>query len=107
MYPQILGVSGSPIKDSNTDRLIQAVLQASGLPAEFVKLSRLQVRPCIACLGCKENNVCQVKDDFPELAEKCAGQEPSWLAGTLLTVPWTASLKPSWNASFPCAINMA
>lgn len=70
MYPQILGVSGSPIKNSNTDRLIQAVLAASGLKSEFVKLSRLEVRPCIACLGCKEDNICKVKDDFPELAEK-------------------------------------
>jgi multimeric flavodoxin WrbA len=70
MYPQILGISGSPIKNSNTDRLVQAVLAASGLKAEFVKLSRINVRPCIACLGCKEDNICKVKDDFPELAEK-------------------------------------
>ena len=70
MYPQILGISGSPITNSNTDRLVQAVLAASGLQSEFVKLSRINVRPCIACLGCKEDNICKVKDDFPELAEK-------------------------------------
>src|SRR4030042_375895 len=70
MYPQILGSAGSPIKNSNTDRLVQAVLAASGLKSEFVKLSRINVRPCIACLGCKEDNVCKVKDDFPDLAEK-------------------------------------
>lgn len=70
MYPQVLGVSGSPIKNSNTDRLVKAVLEASELNSEFVKLSRLKVRPCIACLGCKEDNVCKVKDDFPDLAEK-------------------------------------
>jgi multimeric flavodoxin WrbA len=70
MYPQVLGISGSPIKKSNTDRLVQAVLDASGLKTEFVKLSKIQVRPCIACLGCKEDNVCKVKDDYPELAEK-------------------------------------
>jgi multimeric flavodoxin WrbA len=46
------------------------VLAASGLKAEFVKLSRINVRPCIACLGCKEDNICKVKDDFPELAAK-------------------------------------
>ena len=33
---QISGVSGRPMKKSNTDRLIQAVLDASGLKAEFV-----------------------------------------------------------------------
>jgi multimeric flavodoxin WrbA len=70
MQPIIVGISGSPIKNSNTDRLIHAVLESSGLPSEFVKLSKIQVRPCIACLGCKKDNICKVKDDFPELAEK-------------------------------------
>jgi multimeric flavodoxin WrbA len=70
MKPQIIGISGSPIKNSNTDRLIQAVLDSSGLSSEFVKLSKINVRPCIACLGCKKDNICKVKDDFPELAEK-------------------------------------
>lgn len=68
MKPQIIGISGSPIKNSNTDRLIQAVLESSGLSSAFVKLSEIDVRPCIACLGCKKDNVCKVKDDFPELA---------------------------------------
>ncbi len=70
MQPQIIGISGSPIKNSNTDRLVQAVLDSSGLPTEFVKLSKINVKPCIACLGCKKDNICKVKDDFPELAEK-------------------------------------
>jgi multimeric flavodoxin WrbA len=51
MKPQIIGISGSPINSSNTDRLIQAVLDGRGLPSEFVKLSKINVRPCIACLG--------------------------------------------------------
>jgi multimeric flavodoxin WrbA len=70
MSAQIIGLSGSPIKNSNTDRLVQAVLESSGLSYEFVKLSRLNVKPCIACLGCKADNVCKVSDDFPQLAQK-------------------------------------
>ena len=70
MITQIVGISGSPIKNSNTDRLVKAVLESSGLSSEFVKLSKINVRPCIACLGCKKDNICKVKDDFPELAEK-------------------------------------
>ena len=70
MQAQLIGISGSPIKNSNTDRLIQAVLESSGLKSEFIKLSKVNVRPCIACLGCKKDNICKVKDDFPELAEK-------------------------------------
>lgn len=73
MKVQIIGISGSPVTNSNTDRLIKAVLQASGLNTEFVKLSGLNVKPCIACLGCTKDNICKVKDDYPELAEKVRG----------------------------------
>lgn len=69
MQPQIIGISGSPIKNSNTDRLVGAVLEASGLPSQFIKLSNQQVRPCIACLGCTKDNLCKVNDDFPEIAQ--------------------------------------
>lgn len=67
---EILGISGSPVENSNTDRLVKAVLDASGLESEFVKLSTINVRPCIACKKCVPDNVCKVRDDFPELAEK-------------------------------------
>lgn len=70
MKPQVIGISGSPIKDSNTDRLIKAVLSHTGLQTSFVKLPKLRVQPCIACLGCTGDNTCKVKDDFQELAEK-------------------------------------
>ncbi|MGB2864451.1 MAG: flavodoxin family protein [Sedimentisphaerales bacterium] len=70
MSIEVLGISGSPIKNSNTDRLIQAVLDATELEFEFVKLSRINIRPCLACKQCVPDNICKVKDDFPELAEK-------------------------------------
>ena len=70
MSIEVLGISGSPIENSNTDRLIQAMLDATGLECEFVKLSKINVRPCLACKKCVPDNVCKVNDDFPELAEK-------------------------------------
>ena len=70
MQPQIIGISGSPIKNSNTDRLVQTVLDSSGLNSEFVKLSQKNIRPCMACKKCVPDNICKVKDDFQELAEK-------------------------------------
>lgn len=66
----VLGISGSPVKNSNTDRIVKAVLEAGGLETEFVKLSTINVRPCLACKQCVEDNICKVKDDFPALAEK-------------------------------------
>lgn len=70
MSIEVLGISGSPVKNSNTDRLVKAVMDATGLESEFVKLSRINVRPCLACKKCVPDNICKVKDDFPELAEK-------------------------------------
>lgn len=70
MHTQVIGISGSPIKNSNTDRVIQSVLANTNLKTEFVKLSNLKVQPCIACLGCTKDNICKVSDDFQELAGK-------------------------------------
>ncbi len=70
MDTQIIGISGSPVKNSNTDRIVRHILESSGLKAEFIKLSKLNVRPCRACKQCVEDNICKVKDDFPLLAKK-------------------------------------
>ncbi len=67
---QVLGISGSPVRNSNTDRAVKAVLDATGLETEFIKLSELHLEPCRACLGCKNNNQCVVRDDGQALAEK-------------------------------------
>lgn len=66
----LMGISGSPVPDSNTDRAVKVILEETGLDYEFVKLSKLQMQPCRACLGCAENNECVVKDDAKELAEQ-------------------------------------
>lgn len=78
---QILGISGSPIPNSNTDRVVQAVLDASGLEAKFVKLSALHVGPCRACKACVEDNLCKVQDDFPALALKVEAAQALVIGG--------------------------
>jgi len=70
MAATVLGISGSPVKKSNTDRLVNAILEATGQETEFVKLSRINVRPCFACKQCVPDNICKVPDDFQALAEK-------------------------------------
>lgn len=67
---KLLGISGSPIPNSNTDRAVLEVLKSTGLDYDFVKLSQVNVRPCMACKACVKDNVCKVKDDFQDIAEK-------------------------------------
>ena len=61
---QVLGISGSPVKNSNTDRLVKTVLEATGLDYEFIKLSEYDIHPCRACLGCAGDNICKQQDDW-------------------------------------------
>ncbi len=80
---KILGVSGSPIKNSNTDRALQIALAATGHKTEFIKLSNHTIAPCDACLGCIESNRCVIKDDGVMLAEK------AYKANALIIAGWT------------------
>ena len=68
---KVLGVSGSPIANSNTDRAVKMALEATGLDSEFIKLKDYTIAPCNACLGCVKINRCvNTQDDGIVLAEK-------------------------------------
>ena len=78
---KVLGVSGSPIKNSNTDRALKLSLESTGLETEFIKLKDCTVEPCRACLGCVKTNKCVIKDDGIELAEKAKEADALIIAG--------------------------
>lgn len=67
---RVLGISGSPVKNSNTDRLVKTVLEATGLDYEFIKLSEYDIHPCRACLGCTVDNTCKQQDDWRIIESK-------------------------------------
>jgi multimeric flavodoxin WrbA len=81
MSVQVVGISGSPIPDSNTDRAVKRILELTGLTSQFVKLSDLDLSPCRACLGCVKTNQCVVQDDGPALAELFHGASAFVLGG--------------------------
>jgi len=66
----ILGISGSPKKGGNTDRMIKALLERSGKDTEFVNLSSLKFDPCRGCCHlCASTSMCGIKDGLhPYLA---------------------------------------
>lgn len=68
----ILGISGSPRKEnkSGVNKLVNTVLEATGLDYEMVSLRKKNIAGCIACLGCVKNNVCKVEDDLQPIREK-------------------------------------
>ena len=64
MSSKILGISGSPVKESNIDKTIKKVMEGSGVEGEFVKLSKYDIKPCRACLKCVDDNSCVLNDDY-------------------------------------------
>lgn len=78
---KVLGVSGSPIKNSNTDRALKRALESTGLETEFIKLKDYTVEPCQACLGCVKTNKCVIEDDGVKLAEKAKEADALIIAG--------------------------
>jgi len=59
---KILYVSGSPRKASNTDCLLNCVLNCTD--GEFVKLTDYEIEPCRSCWACRENGCCVVDDSM-------------------------------------------
>ncbi|MGE0917370.1 flavodoxin family protein [Trichlorobacter lovleyi] len=78
---KVLGVSGSPIRNSNTDRALKLALESTGLETEFIKLTDYTIEPCRACLGCRKTGQCVIKDDGFELTEKVKESDALIIAG--------------------------
>ena len=63
---KIIGFSSGVIgRDSNTDRMVKAIMDKSGGEAEFVKLNDLTFSSCKSCVWeCAEPQLCQLEDDL-------------------------------------------
>ena len=69
---KILGISGSSRPDdvSATFKLVNIVLENTGVPYDIISLRGKRIAGCISCLGCVSDNVCKVQDDFTEIRAK-------------------------------------
>jgi len=70
MKPTLLGISGSPQKGGKVERLMAEMLKTSGLDHELVRLHDIRVGPCMACNGCRKDNLCVIDDDWNALAQQ-------------------------------------
>ena len=67
---KVIGFSGSPRKDANTDRLVQHVLagaQGAGAEIAFFRPADLSIKGCVSCYYCKTHDTCSTKDDMQKL----------------------------------------
>ncbi|MBI2857525.1 MAG: flavodoxin family protein [Chloroflexi bacterium] len=64
-----IGIVGSPRKRGNTEILTEHTLKAiaeEGIDTELIRLAGLDIRPCTACMACRNEERCTIDDDlFP------------------------------------------
>ena len=78
----VIGISSSPIRGGNVDRMVQYILEHSGKPTQFVNLTELSYSPCRACAHlCAKDNLCRLDDDLISLYPKMIDAE-AFVLGT-------------------------
>ncbi|MCG8615978.1 MAG: flavodoxin family protein [Desulfobacterales bacterium] len=77
MTYKILGISGSPVKQGNTDTFLTSILEYAGRDGhatEIVRLGDLTIKHCIHCNFClakqKPGKYCALKDDAQPIYDK-------------------------------------
>ena len=63
---KVLGVSGSPRKGRNTEKLLSIPLEAAeaeGAATELLSLAELSIKPCIGCNTCVREKRCPQDDE--------------------------------------------
>ena len=78
---KIIAFSGSPIKGGNIEKGIAAVMEASGLPGEVIRLYDLNIKICVGCKKCADTNRCVFKDDINPILDKMEKAEALIFSG--------------------------
>ncbi len=86
---KILGICSSPVKDSNTERILKETLdsvKADDVHTELVTLKGKTIQDCVQCNWCllkqEEGRYCSIEDDMVELYPKIITAD-----GLLLATP--------------------
>jgi len=93
---KVVGVVGSPRKNGNTEILTKHTLKAiaeEGLDTELIRLVGLDIRPCNACMVCREEERCPIDDDLFPIYTKMKEADAIILASPVYYGSATALLK--------------
>jgi multimeric flavodoxin WrbA len=76
----ILGISGSPRKNGNTDAAVIFILKKlemlTSRKTEFIRICDLEIKPCLGCRACMRNMECAIReDDFYPLWNKIVSSD--------------------------------
>jgi multimeric flavodoxin WrbA len=70
---KVLGIMGSPRRQSNTEILLDKALEGAreaGAEVEKVLVSKLKISPCLEIYACRKDGNCAIRDDMQSLYKK-------------------------------------
>ena len=93
---KVLGIMGSPRRQSNTEILLDKALEGAagaGAEVEKVLVSRLKITPCMEIYACLKDGNCSIKDDMDQLYRKLLEADHVILASPIFFYSITAQAK--------------
>ena len=101
---KVVGFSGSPRKDANTDRLVRQVLagaKAAGAETKFIRIADLKISGCISCYHCKTHDTCSIKDDMQDIYKDIHGADACVIGSPVYMGQVSGQTKIFWDRLLP------
>jgi len=93
---KVLGIMGSPRRQSNTEILLDKALEGAkeaGAEVEKVLVSKLRISPCLEIYACFKDGNCSIKDDMQTLYDKLLEADHIILASPIFFYGITSQAK--------------
>ena len=93
---RVLGIMGSPRRQSNTEILLDKALEGAGqagAEVEKVLVSKLKILPCVEDYGCLKAGKCSIRDDMQLVYDKLLEADHVILASPIFFYGITAQAK--------------
>jgi multimeric flavodoxin WrbA len=93
---KVLGIMGSPRRQSNTEILLDKALEGAreaGAEVEKVLVSKLKISPCLEIYACFKDGNCAIKDDMQSLYQKMLEADHIILASPIFFYGVTSQAK--------------
>jgi multimeric flavodoxin WrbA len=93
---KVLGIMGSPRRQSNTEILLDKALEGAkeaGAEVEKVLISKLRISPCLEIYACRKDGNCAIEDDMQLLYKKLLEADHVILASPMFFYGVTSQAK--------------
>jgi len=93
---KVLGITGSPRRDGNTDLLLAEVMRGAaskGAEVKTIVLNDLDITPCQHCDACLKEGKCRIGDDMQNIYEELEQADRIVLASPIHFAGLTAQTK--------------